>query len=459
MRFIRYIRTALLIIFINFISIGAISKKNNNTVDSILKNPNNTVKLYPEQIQRQKLIDRQKIFSIGAADTTSTSPDSVRALMNIFYTDQFRSANDPEAPFFMLMTKDAHLAMGVGGALVVRGWEDWNGVVEPYIFAPYYIPIPKNEARNKRLYATRANTSIFLSLLGRKTVVGDFSAYIEGRFNGYNRINFKLVRAYINLKGFTAGYALSTFLDTKALPRLIDGGLYGGSVDRANVLVRYQHNFKKGWSVAGGLEFPTTYINDSNPYVEAGFPYLPDVAAFGQYQWNQGFSHIRLSGLLRTLTYRNLIKEKNVNVIGWGLALSTSLKLATNLTFYGVTTYGAGHGGYLSDMSNGMHDLVAIKGKPGELEAPRAFSYFLALTYHFRPDLYSTLSFTQSRNYEEDPEDEESYKYGLSGSANLFWEITPRLSVGAEYMTGKRMNFNGKHGSANRAELMLRLSF
>ncbi|MDE6811069.1 MAG: hypothetical protein K2J15_01830 [Muribaculaceae bacterium] len=443
----------------NLTSLASLSSERIGNMDSTYSDEKKISRVFPEQIQRQKLLDRQKIFSIGLSDTTATSPDSIRALMNIFYTDQFRTVNDPEAPFFMFMTKDAHLAMGIGGTINIRGWEEWNGVIDSYIFIPYYIPVQRNEARMKRLYATAANSGIYFTLLGRNTVVGDFSAYIEGRFNGYNRINFKLTTAYITLKGLTAGYTYSTFLDTQVLPRLIDGGLYGGTIDRANVLVRYRHNFRKGWSLAGGLEFPSTFINDSEPDVEACLPYLPDIACFGQYQWDEGYSHVRLSGLLRTLSYRNLIKEQNHNILGWGLALSTMIKILPELTFYGVTSYGVGHGGYVSDMSNGMHDLVGIKGKPGVLEAPKAFSYFLALKYHFRPDLYATATFTQSRNYESNPADLSGYKYGLSGSINLFWEITPRLSVGGEYMTGKRMNFNGDHGCSNRAELALRLSF
>lgn len=414
---------------------------------------------YPEQIQRQKLLDRQKVFTLGSADTSVTSQDSVRELMNIFYTDQFRTFSDPQAPYFMMMTKDAHLAMGVGGLLTIRGWEDWNGIVEPYVFSPYNIPIPKNPAREKRLYATPANSGFFFTLLGRNTAVGDFFAYLEGGFRGYQRMDFKIRRAYIIVKGFTAGYALSTFLDAGAGPRVCDGGIMNGAVDRANILVRYQHDFKSGWSVAGGLEFPDTYIADDTGTTEACAPYLPDVAAFGQYRWAEGFSHIRLSGLMRTLTYRDLLQGRNHNKLGWGIALSTAVKVIPQLTMYGIAVYGKGHSSYMSDLSNGAHDLVGVSGEPGVLELPKAFSYFVGCKYNFRPDLYASLTFSQLRNYETRPADPAGYKYGLCGAANLFWEITPRLSVGGEYIIGERKNFDGSHGSSNRAEAMLQLSF
>lgn len=414
---------------------------------------------YPEQIQRQKLLDRQKMFTLGQGDSSVTSPDSVRSLMDIFYTDQFRAVSDPEAPYFMMMTKDTHLAMGIGGLITVRGWEDWNGVVDSYIFTPYNIPIPKVPSQMKRLAAAADFSRVYLTLLGRNTAIGDFMAYLEAGFQGYNRMDFKLRRAYIRLRGFTAGYALSTFVDVGALPRMVDGGLHGATADRANILVRYSHDFQSGWGVAGGLEFPKTYIADPTGETEACLPYLPDVAAYGQYGWAEGFSHIRLTGLLRTLTYRNIATGLTHNKVGWALALSASVKALPNLTFYGIGLYGAGHAGYLGDISSGSHDLVAIAGQPGKLQLPQAFSYFIGAKYHFRPDLYATATFTQIRNYEKNPVDLSSYKYGLMGGVNLFWEITPRLTIGGEYIIGERKNFDGAHGSSNRAEAMFQLSF
>ena len=413
---------------------------------------------FPEQIQRKKLQDRQKVFALGEgrADVTDTI---VRSLMNVFYTDQFRSFQDPEAPYFMLMSKDAHLAMGVGGLLTLRGWYDWHGVVPDVFYSPYNIPIPVNPARNHELRASAANTGFYLTLLGRKTVIGDFFAYIEGGFRGYNRVDFRLRRAYIIVKGFTAGYALTTFLDVGALPPSVDDGTPNGTVDRANILLRYRHNFKKGWSVAGALEFPSTTIADKDNNTEACTPFLPDVAAFGQYQWDEGYSHIRLSGLLRTLSYRNLIEKHNINKIGWGVALSGMVKIIPNLTLYGSAIYGAGHNGYLGDLSYGEHDLVEIAGKPGELQVPRAFSYLAGFKYNFKPELYVTGSFSQIMNYEDKPADPEGYRYGLCGNVNMFWEITPRLNIGGGYIVGRRKNFDGTSGTSHRIEALMQLSF
>jgi len=52
-----------------------------------------------------------------APAATQAYVDSVRAVISNFYYDQFRHFQDPEAPYFMFLSKDASLAMGIGGAV------------------------------------------------------------------------------------------------------------------------------------------------------------------------------------------------------------------------------------------------------------------------------------------------------------------------------------------------------
>ncbi|MDE6715746.1 MAG: hypothetical protein K2J74_04600, partial [Muribaculaceae bacterium] len=50
--------------------------------------------------------------------------DSLRAVIDMFYYDQFRNFNDPRAPYFLFISKDSHMAMGIGGVVRMRGWYD-----------------------------------------------------------------------------------------------------------------------------------------------------------------------------------------------------------------------------------------------------------------------------------------------------------------------------------------------
>lgn len=52
----------------------------------------------------------------------------------------------------------------------------------------------------------------------------------------------------------------------------------------------------------------------------------------------------------------------------------------------------------------------------------------------------------------------DEYKYGMVCTANLFWNLTARMQVGAEVNVGQRRNFSGEH-RYRRAALMCMFSF
>ncbi|MDE6609898.1 MAG: hypothetical protein K2K33_04990, partial [Muribaculaceae bacterium] len=65
-----------------------------------------------EELRDARLKESHKIVTVG--DGPSAPADSVRRMVEFFYYDQFRHFQDPLAPYFMFMSKDAKLAMGLG---------------------------------------------------------------------------------------------------------------------------------------------------------------------------------------------------------------------------------------------------------------------------------------------------------------------------------------------------------
>lgn len=410
----------------------------------------------PAKIRQKSMIDATNVISGG---DEQASKDSLENLLNMFYIDQFRHAQDPRAPYFMFLSKDGNLAMGVGGVVRIRGYYDWNGSIPINGFSPYSIPIPKDPASMRRLAATAAGTGMFFTILGKNSFLGNFMGFIQGDFSGYNNSDFKLKKAYFTAGDWTVGYATTTFEDTQAEPSTIDGAGPNGINSRTNILVRYMHSFKKNWTVAGSLEFPSSSIAADGVHTKACSDYLPDVAAFLQYQWAEGESHVRVSGLARVLTYRDLVSARNYNIIGWGAQFSTVLKVIPQFHLYGIASVGQGHASYTTDLASGNFDLIGDPDKQGRLYAPTAVGYVLGAQYYFTPKLYADVALSEQRYYPKKNPGDGQYKYGLYGAFNLFWDITPRFEVGMEYLAGKRMNFNGTHGCANRMTAMVMLSF
>lgn len=385
--------------------------------------------------------------------------DSIERLLNIFYYDQFRHFQDPRAPYFMFLSKKGDLALGVGGQVKIRGYFDWNGAIPNVGFIPYDIPIPKNPTQMKDLSASASGTGLFFTLLGSNKLLGNFMAYFQADFSGYNQRGFRIKKAYVIIKDWTAGYAVTTFEDTQAEPSTVDGAGPNGINSKKSVLVRYMHQFKQHWKVAGSVEFPSESVSADGEHTAACSPYIPDLAAFVQYQWNGGNSHLRLSGLLRTLTYRDLIRGRNHNITGWGLQLSTVINPIPNLNLFGILSTGQGHASYTADLGNGEFDLIPVQGHEGKLYAPWAAGVVAGVEYFFNKKVFANVAFSEQTFYPKPNPHDSSYKYGLYAVGNVFWDITPRLEVGLEYLYGKRMNFNGEHGSANRLMALLMVSF
>ena len=221
---------------------------------------------YPEHEFLNDLVHDTKVTFIGGNDSTPRpNSDSVISTITKFYINQFNHFQDPRAPYFMFMSKDANLAMGVGGVVRMRGWFDWNGSIQANGFSPYLIGIPKDPANMRKLGATPAGCAIFMTIMGRRSRIGDFMAYIEGNFDGYQHVGFKLKKAYVTVNDWTVGYAPSTFSDPNAQPPTIDGAGPNGRITHTNILVRYMHSFRDRWSVAASFEFP-----DSHPDITDG---------------------------------------------------------------------------------------------------------------------------------------------------------------------------------------------
>lgn len=383
--------------------------------------------------------------------------DSIRNLVLAFYYDQFRHSQDPEAPTFLFMSKNANMLMGIGGVVRMRGWYDWGGAMPGSAFMPYMIPIPENPASTRRFGTTPAGTALFFQMIGRSKL-GTYRLYIEANFNGYNSRDFHLKKAYATLGPWTVGYANSTFSDPTAMAPTVDAQGATNKLSRTGVLVRYMPEITKNWTLAVSLENPSKQIDLSGGGVEATSVWLPDAAAFVQYQWGGG-QHVRLAGIVRQLGYRDIAAGKNHDMAGWGVQLSSMARPTRNITTYVTANYGKGYGGLLNDLLAGNYDLVPDPGKPGSLYAPRAFGYSIGVQYNFSEKLFASANFSQTRYLPKHAVDGSEYRYGWCADINLFWNVWSRLQVGAEVDLGMRMNMDGSHRYARRAGLMCQFSF
>lgn len=384
--------------------------------------------------------------------------DSIRRKISAFYYDQFRHFQDPGAPYFLFMSKDASLAMGLGGAVRMRAYYDWGGAIPSSGFAPYLIPMKPDPTDRKHLGTTPAGTCLYFRVLGRNKTLGNYQLYIEANFNGYRSRDFQLKKAYAIINDFTIGYASSTYSDPAAVPPTVDAQGPNNKITPTSVLVRYMPVVKDRWYFAVSAETPQTAAGTDGTNTVKCSDWLPDFAAFAQYEWARG-QHVRLSGILRTLPYRDVAAGVNHNRTGWGVLASSVSHPLPQLTAYLSFNYGKGTAGLGGDLLIGSYDLYADPARPGYLYTMPTMGWCAGLQYNFRPDLFMSVSASQTRMLPSHQVSPDEYKYGLFGAVNIFWNMTPRMQVAAEFDLGLRRNFSGERRSARRIGAMCQFSF
>ncbi len=413
-------------------------------------------------IQKEALLRDHKIVYIDGKPANADSSqhqDSLRDIVENFFYDQFQSFSDPSAPYFLFMSRDADLAMGIGGCVRIRGWYDIDNAIPSNAFMPYLIPMKPDPANNSKIGATPAGSTLFFRVIGKNKTLGNYQLYIEANFNGYGGTDFHLKKAYAQLNNVTLGYASSTFSDPAALPPTVDANGPANKISPTSVLVRWMNTYKKRWTVAGSLEIPkSAAVSTIAGKIGTASQTLPDVAAFIQYAWGKS-EHVRLAGIARSLPYENLEDMTKHRKLGWGMQLSTVVHPIAPMTVYGIFNCGEGHEGITGDLQAGNYDLIPTASDPTSMYAPFSLGWCVGLQYNFRPNLFASVSYSDSRYLPKSPREASEYRYGNIFTANVFWNLTPRIQAGLEFDTGERCNWSGESRRSDRIGVMAQFSF
>lgn len=403
-----------------------------------------------------------KIIYVDGAQMTDAQrqadSDSIRKIISEYYYDQFRNSQDPDMPYFLFMSKGAGVTLGVGGGVRMRMFYDWNGAVPTNAFSPYTIQVHPDPAARRRFNSTPSGTYLNLRMIGHNTVIGSYGLYVEADFTGYGGRDFHLKKGYAMVRDFTLGYATSTYSDPAAQPAVADAAGPNNKFSGTNVLVRWMPTFRKNWTVALSAETPQTAVDLTGGAVKPASNWLPDAAAFVQYQWAAG-QHVRVSGIVRSLSYLTLSDQKRHTVAGWGVQASAVGHPGSRVTLYGTFNYGHGTSTLGGDLQYGGYDLVQEPDDTSRLYAPASLGWCAGVQYNFKPNLFATLAASQTHYLAHDGVDPDQYRHGTFACANVFWSIIPRITVAAEYDWGMRRNYSGQHKAASRVNLSGIFSF
>lgn len=398
------------------------------------------------------------------AVVVSGSKENSGSLIAYLYDTSEMHFSEPSTPRFLFLDRHGKVALGIGGYIKGTLQYDFDGAIDDGAnFGTFDIPVPANPALRNQFYGNANHSTIFLSLVGKTTRFGYYQMYLQTEFSGETPKSYglKLIQAYLKVGYVTAGLANSTFVDPAAgVPVISDTGPTGETSCK-NIQVRYAPRFSDHLSAALAVEVPqasVTVLPSDDPSVEKINQRVPDIPAYVQYEWDEAQSHVRLSGLFRDLSYRDVLSGRNKFTAGWALQLSGKVKVARPLTVFYQGAYGKGYGAYINGLGGRGYDLVQA-AEPGKMVAPAASSYEIGLRYDITPKFFLAGEYSETRVYKNEQLGPDAFRRMQYATISGFYNIFADLQVGLEYLYGSRTNRDGVSGHANRVQGMVKFSF
>ncbi len=288
-----------------------------------------------------------------------------------------------------------------------------------------------------------------------QTDYGKLNTFLEVHFLPDGKLNLR--HAYGELGGFLAGQTWTNFMSFVGTTRTLAlGDPIGYNMERQGQ-VRYTHKLGGG-ALSVALEDPDTVIARPDSGTAKEESRLPDLTLRYEYQ-----RMLALSGVVRELSTNdnaigNTVDDK---ATGYGVQAQFSLPLLERTSLKGSYTIGSGIGNYMGNPGNVGHKSAPdVYVNNGELETVDLQGGGVSLNHNWNPQWFSSVGYSwleqdlpDSGNY-DGHFDNLNYTY-----ANLLWDITERLMVGAEYQLVDLETIGGDSRDASRVQLSAQYQF
>ncbi len=313
--------------------------------------------------------------------------------------------------------------------------------------------IPTSTAWDDESYLNFDATASRFSLQITQTTeqVGDIKLFAEVDFRG-SSYTTRLRQAYVEMLGFTAGYAWSFMSDLAANAPTVDIiGVSSRTFLRTN-LVGYRHNFSETLSGGIALEIPSLVSDYGADYTDMD-QRIPNLPFYIQHKSKGG--HIKVGGMIRALEYGQLSTEECQSSLGWGAQASGTLIASKSLKLFGQAIYGEGINNYINDIASLEINLNSTDGGATMAATPMG-GFSVGASYKITPKTTLSASGSMVENFGDESYFAGGYKSSNYVNATLIYAPAPRISLGVEGIYGSRTNFGGDPSSANRVSMMIK---
>lgn len=344
---------------------------------------------------------------------------------------------------------------------------NWFDVVRPT-----KLPSFENE------YGTDGNVyfSVRQTRLGFKnyfpTSMGELKTHFEFEMFGTGvdagQTTIRLRHAYAELGKFGVGQYWSPFMDIDVFPNTVE---YWGPTGMAffrNVQIRYMP-IQGETRMTIALERPGA-SGDQGVYsdrielagINGKFP-LPDLSA--EYRKGMSWGYVELAGIVRDIEWEDQNADSvdlSGSALGWGLNLSTNIKIGQKDVIRGAVVYGEAIQNYMNDapVDIGIENNFSDPEQPVKGVALPLLGVSAFLDHKWNDRFSSSIGYSMIDIDNSDAQTDDAFKKGQYAIANLLYYPAENAMAGIEFQYGDRENFrDGWNTSITKIQLSFRYNF
>jgi hypothetical protein len=260
----------------------------------------------------------------------------------------------------------------------------------------------------------------------------------------------RLRHAYGELGQFGAGQYWSPFMDIEVFPNSVEYWGPNGMAFFRNVQFRWMP-IKGDSRLTIALERPGASA-DRGDYadrialqnVKTHFP-LPDISA--EYRHAGSWGYVELAGIVRQMKWEDFEKDSidlTGDALGWGINLSSNLKIGANDVARIAVVYGEGIQNYMNDAPVD----VGIKNNPGNAVKPiegvalPVLGVTAFLDHNWNKNFSTAIGYSMIDIDNSDGQPASAFKKGQYALVNLMYYPVNNVMLGGELQWGSRENYN-----------------
>ncbi len=380
------------------------------------------------------------------------------------YADTYRRGfQQVEKPQFLFASKNNRFSLALGGYVALRAGYDFKGSTGNIDFIPADIPVPGSYNDRQQLMMDASDSRLFVKAITNTEALGRVVVFADMDFRGGSEGSYtpRVRSAYVSFLGLTMGRDVTTFCDLTAAPTTID--YQGPNAYNMNfaTMIRYEFSFLRDhmtFGIAAELPKVSGTYNDNFEELRQR---VPDIPLYLQYSWGASRqSHIRASGVIRNMYLHNARTGNNTSLLGWGVQLSGNIHCCRWLQLFMNGVYGEGIIPYIQDLTGSGLDFTPDPQNPARVQTMPMWGWQAAAQINLSRRMwiaggYSTVEVEKRHGAYADDE----YRQGQYIFGNIFYALTPRCQIAAEYLRGSRKDMDALKNTANRINLMVKYNF